>query len=182
MGMDRCPRDGGAPRTRDPLLAGRLARRYSSWATEGWVMSEWEAPVGMGPVDVAIIGFPGNKFTGKLVPALMELVENGTVRVLDLLFVSKDADGVVSSFHVADLDAESQPSFLPVKVEEPGALGPEDAEEIAEDLEPNSSAALLAWENLWAARFVDALRDADAVVIDQIRIPADVAEAVLSGS
>jgi hypothetical protein len=69
-----------------------------------------------------------------------------------------------------------------VKVEEPGALGPEDAEEIAEDLEPNSSAALLAWENLWAARFVDALRDADAVVIDQIRIPADVAEAVLSGS
>ena len=51
----------------------------------------------VGPVDVYIIGFPGNKFTGRIAPAIMELVENGTIKVLDLLFVTKDADGVVTS-------------------------------------------------------------------------------------
>ena len=64
--------------------------------------------------------------------------------------------------------------------QEPGALGPEDAEEVSEDLEPNSSALLIAFENVWAAKLVDALRAADAVMIDQIRIPADVVEAVLT--
>ncbi len=138
--------------------------------------------MGVGPVDVAIIDFPGNKFTGKIAPALQELVDGGTVRVLDLLFVSKDADGVVTSFTTADLDAEAQPSYVSFEVHQPGARGPEDAEEVGDDLAPNSSVLLIAWENLWAARFVDALRQADAVVIDQIRIPADVAEAVLSGN
>ena len=135
--------------------------------------------MGVGPVDVAIIGFPGNKFTGKIAPALMDLVDSGTVRVLDLLFVSKDADGFITSFAAADLDAETGPSFVAIEVHAPGALGHEDAEEIADDLPPNSSAALIAWENVWAARFVDALREADAVVIDQIRIPAEIVEAVL---
>ena len=60
----------------------------------------------VGPVDVYIIGFPGNKFTGRIAPAIMELVDNGTIRVLDLLFVSKDADGVVTSLQAADLDEE----------------------------------------------------------------------------
>lgn len=136
----------------------------------------------VGPVDVAIIGFPGNKFTGKIAPALQELVDSGTVRVLDLRFVSKDAEGVVTSVTPADLDAETRPSYVSFEVHQPGALGSEDAEEVADDLAPNSSVLLIAWENLWAARFVDAARQADAVVIDQIRIPADVAEAVLSGN
>ena len=51
----------------------------------------------VGPVDVYIIGFPGNKFTGRIAPAILDLVENGTIRVLDLLFVMKDADGVVTT-------------------------------------------------------------------------------------
>jgi hypothetical protein len=69
-----------------------------------------------------------------------------------------------------------------ISVAQSGALGSEDAEEVADDLEPNSSALLVAFENLWAAKFVDACRAADAVVIDQIRIPADVVEAIVSGS
>ena len=60
----------------------------------------------VGPVDVYIIGFPGNKFTGRIAPAIMELVDNGTIRVLDLLFVTKDADGVMTSLQAADLDEE----------------------------------------------------------------------------
>src|SRR4026209_901838 len=59
-----------------------------------------------GPVDVYIIGFPGNKFTGRIAPAIGELVDNGTIRVLDLLFVMKDADGVVTTIEATDLDEE----------------------------------------------------------------------------
>jgi hypothetical protein len=132
-----------------------------------------------GPVDVVILGFPGNKFTGRIAPALMDLVDSGTIRVLDLLFVTKDADGVTTAIDLQDLDPETGPAFLEVTVHEPGALGPEDAEEIADDLAPNSSALLIAFENSWARTFIDACRAADAVLIDQIRIPADVVDAAL---
>ena len=102
----------------------------------------------VGPVDVYIIGFPGNKFTGRIAPAILELVENGTIRVLDLLFVMKDADGVVTTLEAADLDEEGA-GFLAIEVAQPGALGPEDAEEVSDDLPANSSALLIAFENLW---------------------------------
>jgi hypothetical protein len=132
----------------------------------------------VGPVDVYIIGFPGNKFTGRIAPAILDLVEDGTIRVLDLLFVSKDADGVVTSLQVADLDEEGA-AFVNIEITQPGALGPEDAEEVSDDLPANSSALLVAFENLWAAKLVDALQAADAFVIDSIRIPVDVVTAAL---
>ena len=116
----------------------------------------------VGPVDVYIIGFPGNKFTGRIAPAIMELVENGTIRVLDLLFVMKDADGVVTTLEAADIDEEGA-AFLSIDVTQPGALGPEDAEEVSDDLPANSSALLIAFENLWVGKVVDALQAADAV-------------------
>ena len=131
----------------------------------------------VGPVDIYIIGFPGNKFTGRIAPAIMDLVENGTIRVLDLLFVMKDADGVVTSLRAADLDDQGA-DFLSIDVAQPGALGHEDAEEVSDDLPANSSALLIAFENLWAAQVVDALQAADAVLIDSIRIPADVVAAL----
>jgi Family of unknown function (DUF6325) len=134
----------------------------------------------VGPVDVVIIGFPGNKFSGRIAPALMDLVERGTVRVIDLLFVTKDADGVTTTIEMGDLDPELGPAFLDVSVTAAGALGPEDAEEIAEDLPPNSSALMVAFENAWAAEFAEAVRAADGVLIDSIRIPHDVVEAALT--
>lgn len=130
----------------------------------------------VGPVDVYIIGFPGNKFTGRIAPAIMELVENGTIRILDLLFIMKDADGAVTTLEASDLD-EDGAAFVGIDVTRPGALGPEDAEEVSDDLPANSAALLIAFENLWAGKVVDALRAADAVLIDQIRIPVDVVEA-----
>lgn len=136
----------------------------------------------VGPVDVVIIGFPGNKFTGRIFPAIMELVESGTIRVIDAVLVSKDAAGVVTTVEVADLDAETGAAFLAIDIAQPGALGPEDAEEVSDDLPANSSALLIAVENLWAAKFVDACHAADAVVIDQIRIPVDVVNAVVTAS
>jgi len=135
----------------------------------------------VGPVDVYIIGFPGNKFTGRVAPAILELVENGTIRILDLLFVSKDAEGVTTVIQAEDLDEEGA-AFLAIDVAQPGALGEEDADEVSDDLPPNSSAMLVAFENLWAAKLVDALQEADAVVIDSIRIPAEVVQAAMAES
>ena len=135
----------------------------------------------VGPVDVYIIGFPGNKFTGRIAPAIKELVDDGTIRVLDLLFVMKDADGAVTTLAVEDLD-EDGAGFASIEVTQPGALGSEDAEEVSDDLPSNSSTLLVAFENLWAAKLVGALQAADAVVIDSIRIPVDVVQAALDAS
>jgi Family of unknown function (DUF6325) len=136
--------------------------------------------MGVGPVDVVIIGFPGNKFTGRIAPALMELVDSGTIRVIDLLFVTKDANGLVTTIEAKDLDPDTGPSFLAVNVVQPGALDATDAEEVGDDLPNNSSALLVAFENAWASKFVEACREADAILIDQIRIPADVSDAVIT--
>jgi uncharacterized membrane protein len=133
----------------------------------------------VGPVDVYIIGFPGNKFNGRVAPAILELVENGTIRILDLLFVSKDAEGVTTVIKAEDLDEEGA-GFLQIDVTEPGALNEEDAEEVSDDLPANSSAMLVAFENVWARKVVAALQDADAVLIDSIRIPVDVVQAAMS--
>lgn len=130
----------------------------------------------VGPVDVYIIGFPGNKFSGRIAPAILDLVEDGTIRVLDLLFVMKDAEGVVTTVEASDIDEEGA-AFLSIDVTQPGALGEEDAEEVSDSLPSGSSALLIAFENLWVGKVVDALRAADAVLIDSIRIPVDVVEA-----
>jgi len=134
------------------------------------------------PVDVMIVGFPGNKFSGRIAPALMELVDNSTIRIIDLLFVSKDTDGVITTIKAADVDAETGPGYLGINVVQPGALGPEDAEELQEDLAPNSSAMLIAFENIWARKLIEAARDADAVVMDHVRIPSDVVAAVVTAA
>jgi hypothetical protein len=138
--------------------------------------------MGVGPVDVIIIGFPGNNFTGQIAPALMELVDSGTIRVIDLLFVMKDEAGVVTTIAAEDLEAGVGAGYLSIDIAQPGALGSEDAEEVSDDLPLNTSALLVAFENAWAERFVDAVRAADGFVIDQIRIPADVVDSVLAGS
>ena len=133
-----------------------------------------------GPVDVVIIGFPGNKFTGKIAPAIAELVQNNTIRILDLLFVSTDDDGTITSVRIQDLAADLEPGLVEMDVFMPGALDDHDAQELAEDLPANSSALLVAFENVWAAKFVAAIQEADAVVIDQIRIPASAVAELLA--
>jgi Family of unknown function (DUF6325) len=133
----------------------------------------------VGPVDVYIIGFPGNKFSGKIAPAIGELVDNGTIRILDLLFVMKAEDGTVATIAIEDLDEEGA-AFAELDITEPGSLNEEDADEVSEDLPANSSALLIAYENVWARKVVSALADADAVLIDSIRIPAEVVEQALA--
>jgi hypothetical protein len=132
------------------------------------------------PVEYLIIGFPGNEFNGEIAPALIELVESGAVRILDLIFIMKDAEGNVTAFEYDELD-----SLLPlgaVSSESMGLLNDEDVELAAETLEANSSAAFLVWEDLWAARFANAVRDSGGVFIAGERIPNVIVEAAIAQS
>ena len=106
----------------------------------------------VGPVDVVIIGFPGNKFSGQIAPAIVDLVNSGTIRVVDLLFVMKDESGTITTIEAGDL-GEGLEGFLSIDVMQAGALNEEDADEVAA---------------------------ADGFVIDQIRIPVDVVNALVS--
>jgi len=121
-----------------------------------------------------IVAFPGNKFTGQIAPELADLVESGTIRIIDLTVVVKDADGNVVGMELLELDPEVQEAFEKMNVEITGLLGEDDIALAADALEPNSSAALLVWEDLWAAKLAQALRDADGVLIQRQVVPHEV--------
>jgi uncharacterized protein DUF6325 len=129
----------------------------------------------IGPVDVAVIGFPGNKFRGEIAPALADLVEAGTI--LDVAFVGKDENGDAVAFELTELDPDVQAGLDNLGVEVNGLLNEEDILSAAEALEPNSSAALLVWENVWARTVTQAMRDAGGVLLHFHRIPHEVVQA-----
>jgi hypothetical protein len=127
-----------------------------------------------GPVDVLVVEFPGNKFSGEIVPAIKELVEDGIITVLDLRFVSKDLDGSVTSLAISGLGPDLEPLFADLEIANSGeVLDDEDAADVAASLDAGSSVGILVVENTWARRFVTALRNADARVLDMARIPAE---------
>ena len=128
----------------------------------------------VGPVEYMIVAFPGNKFRGEILPALQELVDSQTIRIIDLTFVVKDADGEVAGFELSDLDEDVQSALERMGAEATGLFNEEDLMLAAETLEPNSSAALLVWEDLWAARFADAVRDANGELVEIQRIPHEI--------
>jgi hypothetical protein len=132
----------------------------------------------LGPVEYMLIAFPGNRFNGQIVPALQELVANGTVHIIDLLFIKKDAAGNVLSFELGMLDDEVA-AFDALEGEINELLSEEDIQLVARELPPNSSAGLIVWENVWAARFAKAVRDAQGVVVANERIPHAAVEAAL---
>jgi uncharacterized membrane protein len=136
-----------------------------------------------GPVDIVMIGFDGNEFRGEIAPALLDLVQEGTIRLLDAVFVYKDADGSIGSLEIADLGPDLQPAFVDVDGQlGMGLLDAEDVDTVAGDLEPNTSALMLVFENTWAARIATAVRNANGQVLEYARIPADaVARAMAMG-
>ena len=104
-------------------------------------MTDTSAP--LGPVDFALVAFPGNRFKGEIVPALKELVDNGTIRILDLVFVEKDDDGSVLVVELDEADDETTGAFDDLEGEGSELLSDGDLELAAESLEPGSSALLL---------------------------------------
>ncbi|HEV3212500.1 MAG TPA: DUF6325 family protein [Acidimicrobiales bacterium] len=137
-----------------------------------------EAEMGVGPVEYLVVGFPGNKFKGEIAPALAKLVDDKLVRILDLIFIGKDKDGTTVTFEVDEVDGEG--SFTVVDGEVGGLIGDDDIAHAAAALEPGNSAALLIWEDLWAAPFAEAVRGADGIVLEGGRIPHEIVEAALS--
>ena len=131
----------------------------------------------LGPVDYLIVAFPGNKFRGEIVPALADVVENGTIRIIDLVFVTKNEDGETGAFELTDIEPEVRQGFENLGIEVNGLFNEEDLQAAGEELDSNSSAALLVWENLWARDVAHAIRNAGGELLDFERLPHEVVQA-----
>lgn len=132
----------------------------------------------IGPVELLLIQFPGNQFNGDVAPALKELVDRDEVRVIDLVFVTKDADGEVVGLEVGDVDDAVGAAFGVFLDDPAGLIGDEDIADLAESLEPESSAAILLFEHVWAKRFQQAVIASGGVLVESIRIPYQVVQEV----
>jgi uncharacterized membrane protein len=133
----------------------------------------------IGPVEYMIVAFPGNEFRGEIAPALAELSGAGTIRIIDLAFVVKDRDGSVATLEVSDLKPEIAEAFSSFGATPGNLFNEDDLLAAGEELEPNSSAALLVWEDVWATKLAKAARNANAVILDHDRIPHEVVQAAL---
>jgi hypothetical protein len=132
------------------------------------------APVSeLGPVDWIVVEFPGNKFNGAIAPHLMDLVDRGIIRVLDLLLLTKDAEGVVAGFELADLDNGEIGQLRTYEAELAMLLSEDDVASIAEAVDPNCTAAVLVFENTWAAPFASAVRQSGGQLVAAGRVPIE---------
>jgi hypothetical protein len=104
----------------------------------------------MGPIDYLVVEFPGSRMTGEGLPLLVDLVDRGIIRILDLVFVKKELDGSVRGVTIADLDHDGKLDLAVFEGASSGLLGQEDLNEAGGVLEPGSSAGLLVYENRWA--------------------------------
>ena len=134
----------------------------------------------LGPIEVIVAGFPGNRFNGKIMPALQSLVDRDIVSVVDGLLIMKDAEGVVTYVELEEIDANEDAAALAGLLDlTDGLLSDEDVDELAMALEPNSSAAALVLEHTWAKPLRDAIVDSDGVLIANFRVPGLVVQEVL---
>lgn len=125
----------------------------------------------LGPVDYIVVEFPGSKFNGAIAPQLDDLVDQGLIRVLDLLIVKKEADGSIEAFELSDLDDTETGRLLGFEASLAMLLSEDDVTSIAAAMEPGSTAGVLVWENTWAAPFARAVRQSGGQLIASGRIP-----------
>jgi hypothetical protein len=124
----------------------------------------------MGPIDYLLVEWTGRQPTGEAVPHLIDLVDRGLIRILDLAFIVKDEDGSVAALEIADLGAEVT-EFAVFEGASSGLLGDDDVAEAGAALEPGTSAALLVYENRWAGPFAAAVRRSGGQLVASGRIP-----------
>jgi len=125
----------------------------------------------LGPVDWIVVEFPGSRFNGEIAPALRDLVERELVRVLDLLVLKKDSDGSLEAFELSDLDEGEIGELRSYETQLAMLLSEDDVAAVAAAIEPGSSAAVLVWENSWAAPFASAVRRSGGQLVASGRIP-----------
>jgi hypothetical protein len=133
-----------------------------------------DEPVPTGPVEMALIGFPGSRFDEAIIPALAELVDTGTMRVIDLVVVRKDAEGNVTAAEVSQLDDDEAAVFDRLDGEIGELFSHEDLAAAGARLPAGSTAALLLWENSWATRLAAEIAGAGGQLLLHDRVPADV--------
>lgn len=136
------------------------------------------AEMELGPIDYIVVEWPGRQPTGEAAPHLIDLVERGLIRILDLAFIAKAEDGSVARMEVADL-GEEYGVFVGASS---GLLSDEDADQAAAALEPGTSAALLVYENVWAAPFASAVRRSGGQLVASGRIPTQALIAALDAA
>ena len=127
----------------------------------------------MGPVSYLVVEFPGNKMTGEGLAALVDLVDLGIVRVLDLVFVMRDTDGSITAMELRDIDGDGELDLTVFEGASSGLLDPSDLEQAGSVLEEGASAAILVFENSWAIPFMRGIRNGGAEVVAAGYIPAD---------
>jgi uncharacterized membrane protein len=134
----------------------------------------------LGPVDVVVIGYPADApRTGEAIPLMLDLVDRGIIRILDVAGVEKQADGTVNVVQITDIDGDGFPDLVAFEGAQTGMLGDQDFQTAAEAMEPGSAAVLLVFENSWAAPFVSAVRRNGGTVLGVQRVPAeDLMEAI----
>ena len=125
----------------------------------------------LGPVDWIVVEFPGSRFNGEIAPALRDLVERDVIRVLDLLVLKKDPDGTLEAFELSDLDPTEIGELRSYESQLAMLLSEDDVTAVAAAIEPGSSAAVLVWENRWAAPFASAVRHSGGQLVASGRIP-----------
>ena len=125
----------------------------------------------LGPVDWIVVEFPGSRFNGEIAPEIVQLVDRGMIRVLDLLLIKKDEGGGLEVFELSDLDESELGGLRAFETALAELLSEEDVAAVASAVEPGSTAALLVWENAWAAPFASAVRRAGGQLAASGRIP-----------
>lgn len=136
----------------------------------------------MGPVSYLIVEFPGNKMTGEGFPILVDLVDRGLIRILDLLFVTREADGSLRAAELRDLDRDGQIDVAIFEGASSGLLDDSDLADAASVIEPGSSAGILLFENRWARSFTQALRRGGAELVAAGYIPLEAIAASLDAA
>jgi hypothetical protein len=136
----------------------------------------------MGPIDYLVVEFPGSRMTGKGLPLLVDLVDRGIIRILDLVFVKKELDGSIRGLAIADLDKDGKLDLAVFEGASSGLLGQEDLDEAGGVLEPGSSAGLLVYENRWAAPLARELRRGGGQLVASGRIPVQAVLAALDAT
>jgi uncharacterized membrane protein len=125
----------------------------------------------MGPVDYIVVEFPDGRRTGDALPRIVDLVDRGLIRILDLVFLRKEADGSVVGVQLADLDGDGELDIRVLEGASSGLVGSEDMDDAASVIVPGSAAAIVLYENLWAIPFATALRRVGAELVAGGRVP-----------